>query len=1286
LYPLLDYFDLEIFFLMSLISMSERFSRRPRRSSSFSHLIRVSLLIFTGWLLMGGLEPACSAAPAPTRFASAQSTIATGLPSSAVVATDGRGNAYVVSSSDSKSLSKVPSGCVSTDCQIPVPIDVSINDIAAVTADANGDVFLIVDYTDGSSQPAKKIIEIPWTSAGYAASILMRDALPFAGLAVDASGTNLYFSITNSPTFASVYKLPVANPGGSLPAFASFGFAAVALSVDLNNNVYLAGQTQVIKFPWDSTISAYDASTPVADGGSNMPGLVVAAGGMAVSGNGDVYISDAGNAVMWHLPFFPDPTTGGSYGGPMDMVDVSSMGSVSFSPGSIAADSVGNVYLLNAANGSLLHLQTLSTDFGDGDIGSSGSPITLRFIFGGNNSVTLGATKVLTQGAPNMDFVDTGAGTCTTQTVPHNYNPTDSCTVVVSFSPKYPGLRSGAVVLSDLNGNTLATATLHGKGHGPQIAFLSSAAKLNFGTRGMPTQGLAVDGQGNVYATDHFNSKLWELPWTGTGYGTVTEIPSQGTLNNPAGLAMDGAGNLFIAASGNSPNPSLMEVPWTANGFGTPVAIDFGSTWGFAENVAVDGAGNLFLVTNGNLVEVPRTGAGFGTAVALNVGTPGGQSISTELALAIDGDENIFIADSSNNRLIELPWTGSGFGAAVVLDSDLNDPEGIAVDFMGNVYIMDYGNSRVMEMPRAVSGFGTPALLPGFDASAYETLAADAKGNLYIDDWGNGQVLKLDRSDAPQVSFATATAVGIADATDGTQTVGISNSGDGILTLTTLSSFPASFPDAGDSNPCASNMVIGGGASCNVSINFNPATGGVITDSITLTDNTLNNVGSTQTISLSGIGTSTSVTPTLVFQSVPDHVVGDAPFTVSATSNSPGAITYTVSSGPATISGSTLTVTGVGLVVLHANQVATEGFTARTVMTTFTVNAAGSGPMDPNLHFVAIPTHTVGDAPFTVSATSDSPGAITYKVVSGPATISGSTLTVTGAGLVILSANQPSSGDFIQGTAEISFTVNAAGTQPVTPTLSFAAIPAHMVGDAPFTVSATSESNGAVTYAVTSGPATISGATVTVTGAGTVVLNASQTASGNYTAATATASFTVTEGFTLSTNSGSGSSGTATVAQGAPATFTLMLTPGGGTTYPNALSLSATGLPPGATATFSPAIIAAGSKATPVTLTIQTSNQTTRSENPSSNRSPSPIFWGLLLLPLAGVKPIRRRLQRMPRLLIALVALGAVAGLIGCGGHDTPTLPTVKSYTVAVTATDQVTGAKSSVNVTLNVQ
>ncbi len=245
--------------------------------------------------------------------------------------------------------------------------------------------------------------------------------------------------------------------------------------------------------------------------------------------------------------------------------------------------------------------------------------------------------------------------------------------------------------------------------------------------------------------------------------------------------------------------------------------------------------------------------------------------------------------------------------------------------------------------------------------------------------------------------------------------------------------------------------------------------------------------------------TVSAAAPSLSFTAISSQTYGVVPFTVAAISNSTGAITYSVVSGPATISGNTVTITGVGTVTLQASQAATTNYTAATVTTSFSV--AGETP---NFNFGAIPNQIYGVAPFTVSATSNSTGAISYTGISGPATLSGNVVTITGIGTVTLIANQAASGLFAAGLASISFTVSAA-----TPTLSFAAIPNQAYGVAPFAVSATSNSGGAITYSVISGPATIAGNTVTITGTGTVTLQASQAAAGNYATARTTTSFSV---------------------------------------------------------------------------------------------------------------------------------------------------------------------------------
>src|SRR5580658_1471619 len=128
-------------------------------------------------------------------------------------------------------------------------------------------------------------------------------------------------------------------------------------------------------------------------------------------------------------------------------------------------------------------------------------------------------------------------------------------------------------------------------------------------------------------------------------------------------------------------------------------------------------------------------------------------------------------------------------------------------------------------------------------------------------------------------------------------------------------------------------------------------------------------------------------------------------------------------------------------------------------------------------------------------------------------------------------------------------------------------------------------------------------------------------------------------------------------------------TPTGVSTLPGPVPFTVTGLPPEATATFSPATIAAGSSTSTVKLTIQTSSS--QAANTGSQRQ-GPIALAMLLLPMLGIVSLRKRLGRMPQLRAAIVlgvlSLGAIMGSTGCAGGTGTITPPSTSYTVAVTA------------------
>ncbi len=232
---------------------------------------------------------------------------------------------------------------------------------------------------------------------------------------------------------------------------------------------------------------------------------------------------------------------------------------------------------------------------------------------------------------------------------------------------------------------------------------------------------------------------------------------------------------------------------------------------------------------------------------------------------------------------------------------------------------------------------------------------------------------------------------------------------------------------------------------------------------------------------------------------------GDAPSAIAApTSASSGAFTYS-SSNPAvaTISGDVVTVVSAGTTVITANQAANGAFTAGSITANLVVAKA-----TPTLSGFNDLTRVFGDAPFNlVAPTSNSPGAITYSS-SNPAvaTVSGSTVTLVGAGSTALTASQVATANYEAGTATAQLLVTTAP-----PALGAFADLNATFGDAPaILVAPTSPSAGAFTY-TSSNPAvaTISGNVVTFTGAGTSTITAIQAADGNYAAAQATAQLTV---------------------------------------------------------------------------------------------------------------------------------------------------------------------------------
>ena len=219
---------------------------------------------------------------------------------------------------------------------------------------------------------------------------------------------------------------------------------------------------------------------------------------------------------------------------------------------------------------------------------------------------------------------------------------------------------------------------------------------------------------------------------------------------------------------------------------------------------------------------------------------------------------------------------------------------------------------------------------------------------------------------------------------------------------------------------------------------------------------------------------------------------------LSAKASSGLPVTFRLKSGPAVLSGTLLTLTGTGTVVVEANQKGNAGYyAAATVSQSFTVIKAAQ-----SITFEKIPQKKASDPAFHLSAVATSGLPVGFRILSGPVTISGSTITLTGSGTVLLEAFQNGDEHYAAAAVRQSFIAEPASytATKLNQIIDFPAITSPAEGE--IDLAASSSSGLPVGYRVQSGPATLAGSKVILTGVGTVVVEAFQSGDEHYNAAT----------------------------------------------------------------------------------------------------------------------------------------------------------------------------------------
>ena len=238
------------------------------------------------------------------------------------------------------------------------------------------------------------------------------------------------------------------------------------------------------------------------------------------------------------------------------------------------------------------------------------------------------------------------------------------------------------------------------------------------------------------------------------------------------------------------------------------------------------------------------------------------------------------------------------------------------------------------------------------------------------------------------------------------------------------------------------------------------------------------------------------LTQTIQWAQISDQLFSADPIVLNATASSGLPVAYEVVSGPATVTGNRLTLTGTGVVQLTARQDGASVYVPATPVTqSFTVQRG-----DQTIQFAGFgPVDFFDSAAFLLRATSSSGLPVTLTVESGPGFMVGSILSIQSPGVIVIAASQDGDARFAPApTVRQSVLVRATSQ-----TITFAApAPQTFAPGKTVTLEATASSGLPVAFVVSGGAATISGNLLTLTGAGVVQVTASQPGNSTYAAAT----------------------------------------------------------------------------------------------------------------------------------------------------------------------------------------
>nr|WP_315237094.1 NHL repeat-containing protein [uncultured Albidiferax sp.] len=377
------------------------------------------------------------------------------------------------------------------------------------------------------------------------------------------------------------------------------------------------------------------------------------------------------------------------------------------------------------------------------------------------------------------------------------------------------------VVTATLNGkSTSLNITLYAKT--PWLSLLAgdvggpgSTDGVGAAARFRAPQGMAIDGLGYIYVADTDNNTVRKLDAAGVVStlagtagvsGAIDGTGSAARFNRPAGIAVDAAGNVYVADTGNALIRKVTSggvvstfAGTAATGYGSADGSGAAARFSDLQGLAVDSFGNIYAADRSNHTIRKITPAGVVTTLAGTAGAVGSADGTGAAArfhypngVAVDGFDNVYVLDAGNLTVRKIDSTG----VVTTVSTGLAYPRGLAADSLGYVYVTDA--HQILKIVGGVvtnlAGSGIFGSLDGAGTAARfdgpTGMVVDPMGYVYVADTGNNTIRVV--SSVGQVN-TVAGAARMYGASDGTGAAASFNYADAIATDNAGNVFVADF-------------------------------------------------------------------------------------------------------------------------------------------------------------------------------------------------------------------------------------------------------------------------------------------------------------------------------------------------------------------------------------------------------------------------------------------------------------------------------------------------------------